>query len=67
MMCNVLVHKEISIMPGDKALVNINWNGLQKLVHVVRVVQTRCNTYVVFDNGTWRPMSTHGITWEKVR
>lgn len=67
MKCNVLVHKEIEIKPGDKAMLNIDWGErFQKLVRVVRIVQSRFTTYVVFDNWTWRPLSTHGITWEKV-
>ena len=67
MKCNVLVHKEIEIKPGDRVVVNINWGEpIQKRVHVKRVVENRYGAYVVFDNCTWRPLSTHGITWEKV-
>lgn len=67
MKCNVLVHKEVDIKPGDKVMVDIDYvKPMQKIVHVVRVVENQLNTYAVFDNYTWRPMSTHGITWEKV-
>lgn len=65
MKCNVLVRKEIEIKPGDKVVLNINY-GLEHTHRVVRVTESHFGTYVVFDNATWRPMSTHGITWEKV-
>lgn len=67
MKCNVLVHKEINIKPGDKVIVNLNrHSSYQKIVSVTRVVENRLGSYAVFDNCTWRPLSTHGITWEKV-
>lgn len=66
MKCNVLVHREVEIKPGDMVVLDINWTGLQTYRHVVRVTESHFGTYAVFDNGTWRPMSTHGITWEKV-
>ena len=67
MKCNVLIHKEIDIKPGDRVEIDIDRAmSIQKVARVVRVVESRHNTYVVFDNCTWRPLSTHGITWEKV-
>lgn len=67
MKCNVLVHKEIDIKPGDPVVVNIDWYArCQRAVRVKRVVENKNGTYVVFDDSTWRPLSTHCITWEKV-
>ena len=69
MKCNVLVHKEIEIKPGDLVVLDDSeWWGLNghHHIYVKRVVENRNGVYAVFTNNTWRPMSTHGITWEKV-
>lgn len=36
-----------------------------RVVKIRRIVEARHGTYVVFDDDTWRPISTYGETWEK--
>lgn len=66
MKCNVLTRNEIYIKPGDKVKLDIDCSPFGRPTTVKRLVETRHGVYVVFTNSTWRPLSTHGITWEKV-
>ena len=65
MKVNVLKPTEIELKPGDKVEVDFNkpWVGVP---YVVRLVESRYQTYAVLSNGTYRPMSTYGLTWRKV-
>lgn len=40
--------------------------GLIKTTVVRRIVENCHGTYVVLNDGTWRPMSTYGETWVKL-
>lgn len=55
---------EVEIKPGDKVIM-IKSNPEERRV-VTKVVETYAGVYVVFDDNTWRPMSSYGVSWEKV-
>ena len=66
MKVTMYVPKEISVNVGDR--VNFKFTAYPRRCGytVVRLVETKYGVYAVFDNGTWRPMSTYGKTWWKV-
>lgn len=57
---------EVEILPGDKVEVDWMYAGFRKVFQVRKLVETGLHTYAVLSNGTWRPMTTYGITWRKV-
>ena len=70
MKVNVLVPSEIELNPGDEVILNLDKIkgevSTVRLYRVKRLVETKCGSYAVFYNRTWRPMSTYNITWKKV-
>ena len=68
MIIDVSTPKYVHIEPGD--VVELSVDGWWNLAHnttVRRVVESKYHTYVVLDNNTWRPMSSYGVTWRKVK
>ena len=62
MLTKVKVTKEVEVElnPGDVVILDgYNTTGIRRLV------ETYNNTYAVFHNETWRPLSTYGKTWRK--
>lgn len=59
-----LVPTEVELVPGDTAVLIDNGLRLEK-VTVIRIVE-QDKPYAVFDNGTWRPLSSYHKTWLKV-
>jgi hypothetical protein len=58
---------EVELLPGDK----VELDGIEKSYfgrpyRIVRLVENGNHVYAVFNNDTWRPLSTYGITWRKV-
>lgn len=70
MLCkvNVIVTKDIMLKPGDKVSLDGMSSDLfrRRNFTIRRIVENRNQTYVVFSNSTWRPLSTYGKTWEKI-
>lgn len=52
-----------SIKPGDEVTM---LNKPNRLYKVLRLVETPEHIYAVFDDWTWRPVSSYGRTWAKV-
>lgn len=57
---------EVELSPGDKVEVDFMNKNWKTTTYVRRLVETKLHTYAVLSNGTWRPMSTYGLTWRKV-
>lgn len=51
------------VKPGDEVILDYN---TKRIVTVVRLVESDKNSYAVFSNGQWRPVSTYGKTWCKL-
>ncbi len=70
MKVEVLLPSEIELKPGDEVILNIDkikgTVSTVRVYHVKKLVETKYGTYAVFNNRTWRPMSTYNITWRKV-
>lgn len=69
MLCkvNAMVTKDVMLKPGDRVELDGLTSGfLNRPFTITRVVENRKQTYVVFNNSTWRPLSTYGKTWEKI-
>lgn len=57
----------VDIKPGDNVKLYFDsYGGFGVVASVRRITVRNGMTYVVFDNNTWRPMSTYGRTWEKI-
>lgn len=56
----------IDLNVGDKVVFGFTLCPRRNGYTVTRLVETKHGVYAVFDNGTWRPMSTYGVTWRKV-
>lgn len=61
MLVNAKVVTTIDLKPGDP--VEFRGGGVST---IKRLVEDAHGVRVSFDNGTWRPISTHGVTWSKV-
>ena len=57
---------EITVNVGDRVVFDFTSCPRRNGYTVRRLVETKHGVYAVFDNDTWRPMSTYGITWKKV-
>lgn len=57
---------EVTLNVGDKVEFDFTMSPRRNGYAVRRLVETRNGLYVVFNNNTWRPMSTYGKTWRKV-
>lgn len=70
MRVDVLVPCSIELKPGDEVILNLDKIkgevSTVRLYRVKRLVETKSGSYAVFNNRTWRPMSTYNITWKKV-
>lgn len=64
MLAKVKVPLYVELVPGD-TVEYFNYRGEIRQTTIKRVVETKYQTYAVFANNTWRPLSTHGITWIK--
>ena len=54
------------VKPGDMVTLNLHRPVRdQKQTTVYKMVETSKGVYAVFNNGTWRPMSTYNETWRK--
>ena len=60
------VPEKITVNVGDRVVFGFTSCPRRNGYEVVRLVETVNGVYAVFNNGTWRPMSTYGITWRKV-
>jgi hypothetical protein len=58
-----VIHEELNFKPGDVVYME-NYTS-KRAIEVVRIVENAGQTYVVFSNRTWRPISTYGKTWCK--
>lgn len=67
MKVNVLKPTEIELKPGDKVEIDFKSQYWKRTLTVTRLVESKYQTYAVFSNGTYRPMSTYGFTWRKVQ
>lgn len=69
MITKVKVTKEVEIelKPGDRvALDGLTQSLIGRPYRIKRIIENANQTYVVFSNYTWRPLSTYGKTWRKV-
>ena len=67
MICEVLVRDKVEIIPDDLVVININkGSAYRRTLRVKKIIERSSGINVVFNNGTWRPMSTHGLTWLKL-
>lgn len=57
-----LIPTDVEVNVGDTAALIKDSLELEK-VKVVKVAETSCGGYAVFDNGTWRPFSSYHKTW----
>ena len=57
---------EVDLNIGDKVVFDFTTCPRRSGYTVRRLVETEYGVYAVFNNGTWRPMSTYGKTWRKV-
>lgn len=63
----VVCKNTLNVNPGDKFYVG--WkpkNYVRETLVVKKVVETKTGVHVVFDNDTWRPLTTYNWTWWKV-
>jgi len=60
------VPTEINLNPGDRVNFEYTQYPRRNGYRIVRLVETTNGVYVVFNNSTWRPISTYGKTWWKV-
>lgn len=64
----VLRPVKIEVKPGYKVRYlwkgepYISWNETNK--RIIRTVETEKHSYVVWNDGTWHPMSAYGREWE---
>lgn len=64
MLVNVKVITTAELKPGDTVELSTYFGAKRSTIR--RIVETSNGVYVVFNNNTWRPLSTHGETWSKV-
>lgn len=57
---------EVNLNPGDRVNFEFTLNPRRSGYYIRRIVETNNGVYVVFNNNTYRPMSTYGKTWWKV-
>ena len=55
---------EVDLKPGDM-IVTFKRNREGKKLTIHRIIESGNGVNIVFTNGTWRPLSTYGITWQK--
>lgn len=61
----IRIPTEVDLKPGDKCEIIYNHIKLPYIT-VRKIVEDNSGVKVNFTNGTWRPIRTHGITWQKV-
>ena len=60
------VPMEVNLNPGDRVNFDFTVYPRRNGYYIRRIVENRNGVYVVFNNNTYRPMSTYGKTWWKV-
>lgn len=66
MLVNVLTPSEIDLKPGDRVEFDHTYETRRNGYYIRRIVETSKHTYAVFNNCTWRPITSYGKTWWKV-
>jgi hypothetical protein len=64
---NCIIQNDVNLEPGN--VVNVGWkplNYIRKTLTVRKIVEDRSGVRVIFNNGTWRPLTTYNMTWWKV-
>ena len=63
---STIVQNETDIEPGMVFRVGLKSIKLvRKTLIAKKIVETNSGVYVVFNNGTWRPITTYNRTWWK--
>ena len=58
----------VNIKPGDEVELRVDNDSriLLEFTKVRRITEREGLLWVVFENNTWRPFRTYGLTWWKV-
>lgn len=67
MKCDVKVRVDatIELKPYDKVQI-LKGDNEGKVLTICRIIESRNGTNIVFTNGTFRPITTYGLTWQKI-
>lgn len=59
----VKYHTNIDLKPGTPCAILTYYGASEKVVKIKKIVESTSGTYVVFEDGTHRPLSTYSKTW----
>lgn len=66
MKVTVLAPTEIELKVGDEVEIDIHQKSWTRKVVITKLIETNKGTYAVFDNWTFRSITSYGRTWRKV-
>ena len=61
----IKIPTEVDLKVGDRCVIITGYRK-GKILTIKKVMENRTGVKVVFDDNTWRPADTYGISWQKV-
>ena len=62
----IRVEATVELKPGDRIQI-LNGYRQGKILTINSIIERRKGVNVIFSDGTFRPITTYGLTWQKIQ